>query len=114
MSLECQPDLVDKDSIDIPHINVVPFANGFTWFYAGFGVLKVYPVAWIIASLVAVLVNGACLTIPIVGPCLSFLIFPVLLGGLILGSHRQIEGQQFGGFSFLNGPGASANILQLS
>jgi len=101
----------DDDEDHIPDINIVPIGNGLAWITAGFQLMKVHPFAWIIASTVAILINGAVGAIPEAGPFLSLAIWPVLFGGLMVGAHRQSEGESFSGFSFLNG--LSAQPVQL-
>lgn len=98
-------DEYDNDDDELSEINIVPIGNGFTWISAGFTLMKQHPVAWIIASAVAVLINGAVGAIPVAGPFLSIAIWPVLFGGLMIGAHKQAEGQSFSGLSFLNGLG---------
>jgi hypothetical protein len=101
----------DQDDDELPEINTVPVSNGLTWISAGFTLMKQHPFAWIIASTVAILINGAVSAIPEAGPFLSMAIWPVLFGGLMVGAHKQAEGQPFSGFSFLNG--LSAQPIQL-
>lgn len=103
----------EDDEDQIPEINIVPVANGFTWISAGFKLMKQHPIAWIVASLVAVLINGAVSAIPAAGPFLSMAIWPVLFGGLMMGAHKQAQGQSFSGLSFLNGLGPHTVQLML-
>ena len=87
----------------LPEINRVLIGHGLQWLNAGFDLLKMSPITWIVSSLIAVSLNTVLGVIPVVGFLISMLTWPILFAGLMLGAHNQANGDKFSAWSFTLG-----------
>ena len=87
----------------LPEINRVPIGHGLQWLNAGFDLLKMSPITWIVSSLIAICLNAVLGVIPVVGFLISMLTWPILFAGLMLGAHNQANGEKFSAWSFTLG-----------
>ena len=71
--------------------SAVGATNGLQWLMAGFEMLKGNTLEWIAASALLIAVDVVISMVPVIGPPLSALAYPMLLGGLMLGAHREYE-----------------------
>lgn len=90
------------DGFHEPHR--MPAGHGWLWLKRGFSMVFAYPVHWIGALLIWIVVNFAMNLIPVVN-VLSALSAAVFMGGIMLGAHEQENGigfrieRLFAGFS---------------
>ena len=67
----------------------VEVANGWLWIKQGYWLFKKSPVLWIVLAAVGTIGLLGISTIPLIGDPLATLLFPVLLGGYMLGCRAQ-------------------------
>ncbi len=72
----------------------VAAANGWLWIKQGYGLFKKSPVLWVILAAIGLLGMLAISHIPVVGNPLVTLLFPVLLGGFMLGCRALEQGEE--------------------
>jgi hypothetical protein len=73
----------------------LPAGQGWQWITCGFEHFRRAPGPWLGAVALFSLVTGLLGLIPVFGAIASGLLAPMLLGGLMLGAHRQREGRRF-------------------
>lgn len=88
--------------------------RGWRWIVEGWALFKLHPWTWILIGVVFVLIMLVLGFIPILGPIASWILGPMLSGGLVLGcrSLEQGRGLQFGHLfaGFSERPGSLAGV----
>ncbi|MBI3902272.1 MAG: hypothetical protein HY306_04920 [Nitrosomonadales bacterium] len=72
----------------------VEAANGWEWIKQGYALFKKSPVLWIVLVMIGTAGLIAIASIPVVGDPLATLLFPVILGGLMLGCQALERGEE--------------------
>lgn len=72
----------------------VAAANGWIWLKQGYALFKKSPVLWVVLVLIGAAGLIAIASIPVIGDPLATLLFPVLLGGLMLGCRALEQGEE--------------------
>ena len=75
-------------------IRTAPFGRGLGWITDGLAYFTKNPLGWIAAMIVVFLIMIVIGVIPL-GGLLSYVIWPIFTGGLMLGCKAHAEGQQF-------------------
>jgi uncharacterized membrane protein len=73
----------------------VPAGNGLSWIGTGWGIFTQSPLAWIVSAVILIVISIALGFIPILGNIISYILFSVFAGGLMLGCQAQHEGRPF-------------------
>ena len=73
----------------------VPAGNGLSWIGTGWGIFTQSPIAWIVSAVILIVISIALGFIPILGSIISYILFSVFAGGLMLGCQAQHEGRPF-------------------
>jgi len=73
----------------------LPIARGGSWLSLGWGYFRASPLAWILSFVVMVGIILALGFIPVAGSLATNLLWPVFMGGLMLGCHVQDQGERF-------------------
>jgi len=96
----------------------VPSGNSWAWIAQGFGLFKASPGVWILIVILLLVISGFVSMIPLAGLALN-VIAEIFVGGLMLGCHRQAQGEPlevadlFAGFRERTGPLALVGVLYL-
>jgi uncharacterized membrane protein len=69
-------------------------ANGWLWIKQGYWLFKKSPVLWVVLVVIGTAGLVAIASVPVVGDPLATLLFPVLLGGLMLGCRALEHGEE--------------------
>src|SRR6476469_8954464 len=97
----------------------VPAGNGWQWIADGFALFKMNPGIWILNLIILMVIFVALALIPFIGTLATYILFPILTGGLMLGCHalehnEPLEvGHLFAGFPEKAGPLAVVGVLYL-
>jgi len=97
----------------------VPAGNGWQWIADGFALFKMNPGIWILNLIILMVIFVALALIPFIGTLATYILFPILTGGLMLGCHalehsEPLEvGHLFAGFREKAGPLAVFGVLYL-
>ena len=95
----------------------VPAGNGLSWIGTGWGIFTQSPLAWIVSAVILIVISIALGFIPILGSIISYILFSVFAGGLMLGCQAQHEGRPleigdlFAGFKEKVGPLILVGVL---
>lgn len=73
----------------------VPAGNGLSWIGTGWGIFTQSPIAWIVSAVILIVISIALGFVPILGNIISYILFSVFAGGLMLGCQAQHEGRPF-------------------
>ena len=76
----------------VPGGRAVPAGNGWSWIAAGWELFKRQPGAWIGIVVVLFVIFLAAAFIPVIGSIAVMVLFPVFVGGLMLGCRALREG----------------------
>jgi len=97
----------------------VPAGNGWQWIADGFALFKMNPGIWILNLIILMVIFVGLALIPFIGTLATYILFPILTGGLMLGC-RALErneplevGHLFAGFREKAGPLAVVGVLYL-
>jgi len=71
----------------------LPAGTGASWWGEGWRIFSVSPWWWILIVIVFLVINVILLIIPIIGSLAYSLLFPVFVGGLMLGCHGLARGE---------------------
>ena len=71
----------------------VAASNGWLWIKQGYWLLKKSPVLWVVLTVIGVAGLLSVALIPVVGDPLATLLFPILMGGYMLGC-RALENNE--------------------
>lgn len=74
--------------------NKVPARHAWQWIQTGFALFRKSPLLWVALVMVGVAGTIAFATLPYVGELLATLLFPVLLGGFMLGCRDLEQGEE--------------------
>lgn len=69
-------------------------ANGMLWFKQGYWLFKKSPLLWVVLVMIGTLGLIGTASIPVIGDPLATLLFPVILGGYMLGSRALELGEE--------------------
>ncbi len=98
---------------------VVPAGHGWQWIVDGFNLFKLNPGVWILNLIILLAISLVLAFIPIIGALATNLLYPVFVGGLMLGCHalRHDEPLEvahlFAGFRDKAGPLIMVAVLYL-
>jgi len=73
----------------------LPIGNGGGWIASGWRYFRSSPGAWIVVMILMFGINLAANFIPVVGPLAVNFLWPVFMGGLMLGCQAQDQGERF-------------------
>ncbi|MBI3936269.1 MAG: hypothetical protein HY323_04770 [Betaproteobacteria bacterium] len=73
---------------------VVSAGQGWQWIVDGFALFRKNPGIWIALTVVVALLWGASFLVPVFGPLLFNLLFPVLFAGLMMGCQALEQGEE--------------------
>ena len=68
--------------------------NGWLWIKQGYALFKKSPVLWMVLVMIGGMGLIGIASIPVIGDPLATLLFPVILGGLMLGCRAQESGEE--------------------
>jgi len=71
----------------------VPSGNGWQWIVDGFKLFKLNPGVWILNLIILLAISFALAFMPIIGPLAANLLYPVFVGGLMLGCQALSRDQ---------------------
>jgi len=97
----------------------VPAGDGWQWIVDGFNLFKLNPGVWILNLIILLAISFALAFIPIIGPLATNLLYPVFVGGLMLGCHALRHNEPlevahlFAGFREKTGPLIMVAVLYL-
>jgi hypothetical protein len=97
----------------------VPSGNGWQWIADGFALFKLNPGIWILNLIILFVILVVLAVIPFIGTLATYILFPILSGGLMLGCHALAHneplevGHLFAGFREKAGPLAIVGVLYL-
>ena len=103
------PDAASGSLLDAPRS--LPAGQGWQWITCGFEHFRRAPGPWLGAVALFSVITGLLGLIPVIGAIASGLLAPVLLGGLMLGAHRQRDGQPFRFAALFDGFSGSGSRL---
>ena len=94
-SVEVMTAAPDADADFIDGGRSVPAGNGLTWIGTGWGIFTQSPIAWIVCAVILIVISVVLGFIPIIGSIISYILFSVFAGGLMLGCQAQHTGRPF-------------------
>ena len=100
----------DADADFVDGGRSVPAGNGLSWIGAGWGIFTQSPLAWIVCTIIIFVVAIILSFIPILGSIISYVLYAIFGGGLMLGCQAQYAGRPleigdlFSGFKEKAGP----------
>ena len=100
----------ESDAEFIDGGRTVPAGNGVNWIGTGWNIFTQSPIAWIVCTVIMVVISLVLGFIPIIGGIISNILFIVFAGGLMLGCQAQHTGRPleigdlFAGFKEKAGP----------
>ncbi len=89
----------------IPGGRGVSAGRGIEWISKGWKLFTLSPLIWIVNVVIFIVLVMIINIVPLIGPLIGYFLFPVLVGGLMLGAHAQHGGRPlevsdlFSGFS---------------
>ena len=98
---------------------VVPAGDGWQWIVDGFNLFKLNPGVWILNLIILLAISFVLAFIPIIGALATNLLYPVFVGGLMLGCHALTHNEPlevahlFAGFREKAGPLIMVAVLYL-
>lgn len=75
------------------HARVCDFGQGLAWIGQGWSLFAQAPLIWVVNVVIVIAIYMVFSLIPLVGSILSFILFGLLSGGLMLGAHVQHSGR---------------------
>jgi hypothetical protein len=107
----------DADADFIDGGRSVPAGNGLSWIGTGWNIFTQSPVAWIVCAVIMIVISIVLGFVPILGGLISYILFAVFVGGLMMGCEQQRAGRPleigdlFGGFKAKAGPLIIVGVL---
>lgn len=77
------------------NIRTAPAGNGINWLVDSFAIFSKYWLAWLVIDIFIIVLKVATFFIPVVGGIVTQILFPVFMGGLMLGCRSQDKGEGF-------------------
>jgi hypothetical protein len=109
-SVEIMSAVPDADADFIDGGRSVPAGNGLNWIGTGWGIFTQSPLAWIVCTIIIFVIAIILSFIPILGSLVSYVLYAVFVGGLMMGCQAQHAGRPleigdlFAGFKEKAGP----------
>ncbi|HXZ96557.1 MAG TPA: BPSS1780 family membrane protein [Burkholderiales bacterium] len=72
----------------------VAAGQGWQWIVQGFELFKKSPVIWVVLNIILILIAIALHFIPLLGPLVLYILWPVFIGGLMIGCQAQQNGEE--------------------
>jgi uncharacterized membrane protein len=94
-SVEIMSAAPDADADFIDGGRSVPTGNGLSWIGTGWGIFTQSPLAWVVSAVILIVISIVLGFIPILGSLISYILFSVFAGGLMLGCQAQHTGRPF-------------------
>lgn len=107
----------DADAEFIDGGRSVPVGNGLSWIGTGWGIFTQSPIAWIVCAVIMIVISIVLGFIPVLGSIVSYILFAVFVGGLMMGCQEQHNGRPleigdlFAGFKEKAGPLIIVGVL---
>lgn len=73
----------------------VPVGNVITWITNAFSLFTRNPFKWLLALFLAFVIMGVLSLIPFLGSLITMFLYPVILGGFMIGAKAQDDGEDF-------------------
>jgi uncharacterized membrane protein len=83
----------DTDAEFINGGRSVPAGNGLSWIGTGWSIFTQSPIAWIVCAVILIVISVVLGFVPILGSIISYILFSVFAGGLMMGCQAQHEGR---------------------